>query len=91
MQSWFLSMNPQAPDSGREFASLVESVVQSLKRDDVRTFHIVGSPTPPVRKHFDLTVDAPAVAVFNEGKLVGQFGEIRSKADLKKKLHEVLP
>jgi thioredoxin 1 len=89
--SVLLSMNPETPEAGREFSTLVESAVRGLKREDLRTFHVVGEPPPPVQKYFGLTVAPPAVAIFNEGKLIGQFGDIRSKGDLQKKLREALP
>jgi len=86
-----VSINPEDPVLNEDFASLVESVVEKLRVMGLKALHVTGSPTKQVKRHFGITIDAPGVAVFYEGKLIGQFENIRSAVDLRKRLRNVLP
>ena len=73
-----------------DLANLPEIVELARKNDalvavdDSHAHGVLGKSGRGTPEHFGVTVDAPAVAVFREGELIGQFEKIRSKTDLKK-------
>jgi thioredoxin 1 len=86
-----LSINPEDPVLNDKFSSLVESVIQKLETTGLRALHVTGTPAKQVKRHFGITVDAPAVAVFFEGKLIDQFENLRSRVNLSRRLRRALP
>ena len=86
-----LSINPEDPVLNDKFSSLVESVIEKLETTGLRALHVTGTPAKQVKKHFGITVDAPAVAVFFEGKLTDQFENVRSRVNLSRRLRRALP
>ncbi|MFQ5906935.1 MAG: hypothetical protein ACE5JA_10255, partial [bacterium] len=62
-----------------------------LKVTGLKTLHVTGNPGRHVKRYFGITIDPPGVAVFYEGKLIGQFENIRSGVDLRKRIRKVLP
>jgi len=86
-----LSINPEDPILNDRFSSLVESVVEKLETVGLKALHVTGTPTKQVQRHFGITVEAPAVAVFFEGKLIDQFEDVRSRISLSRRLRRALP
>jgi len=86
-----LAMNPVGDEHDDTFALLVEAAVESMMVPGLQTLHVFGTPSDDVKKHFDISIHAPGVAVFYQEKLIGQFENIRSVASLAKQIRKVIP
>ena len=84
-------INPEPAAESESFSTLVESCTGGMRKKMIKTLHCTGSPTPLARKHFGITVAPPAVAVFHEGRLIGQFEGVGTKGSLRKKIRALLP
>jgi hypothetical protein len=85
-----LAITPRDPMLSHKFVAIVEAAAQKLRVPGLRTLHAVGSPTPAVRRHFELTVEPPGIAIFQEGKLIGEVNGMGTKTSLAKELHRIL-
>ncbi len=85
-----LSIDPEDPMDKHQFSSLVESAAHKLRIPGLKTLHITGNPSGPVRRQLKITVGPPGVAVFLDGKLAGQFVYTGSKLELRRRLREIL-
>lgn len=85
-----LAIKPRDPFLSHKFAAIVEGAAEKLRVPGLRTLHVVGTPTPSVRDRFDLTVEPPGVAVFYEGKLIGEVKGMGNKTGLAKTLRQIL-
>jgi len=85
-----LAVKPRDPMLSHKFAVIVEAAAEKLRVPGLRMLHVVGKPTAAVKSHFELTVDPPGVAVFHEGKLIGEVSGMGTKASLAKELRRIL-
>jgi hypothetical protein len=85
-----LVVKPKDPMLSHKFAAIVEAAAEKLRVPGLKTLHVLGKPTAAVKKHFPLTIEPPGVAVFQEGRLVGEIRGMGTKASLAKEIREML-
>ena len=85
-----LAVKPRDHMRAHKFATMVEAATEKLQVPGLKTLHVVGRPTEAVRKHFPLTIEPPGVAVFRDGRLLGEIIGMGSKATLIAELRKML-
>jgi len=85
-----LCLGPDDPAEAREFSNMTETAVRTLGREDIRVFHVTGTPTPQIKRHFGLTVSAPAIVMVDEGKVIAQWSGMRTEAEIEQAVKNTL-